>query len=417
MLIRIKHTSRYGLKRHVYQSILHRNQSDLFDWPYSQSGITIAHTPPSSIYTDKTFYDKVEKEITFRQQWLCIGRTSQVPLAGDYISGTILDNPFVVVNNGQGVYKAYSNVCRHHAALLCDDNTTGSLPPVYTNPSSPPSYRLSCPYHGWQYSTSSGTLTKAIKMKGCKDFIASKITLPKYDVDTVGPWIFLRLNAPSNSCERIIDDQPDIKEYLNLLEASDYNKDMVHVKHSKYHIKCNWKVFIDNYLDGGYHVPIAHPKLSAGLDMSTYDRTRFQNIFIQTCKSRQDDVNNSRLNAKDYPALYIYHYPNLCINRYGDWMDTNIVWPVNERECVVYFDWYVHQSYCTIDKQTIISQSLNDSHIVQLEDIMLSERVQRGLNSECYQAGRYAPELEDGEYFFHQRLYRDYLLAINHVNK
>ena len=30
------------------------------------------------------------------------------------------------------------------------------------------------------------------------------------------------------------------------------------------------QVFCDNYLDGGYHVPFAHPSLADGLDMQSY---------------------------------------------------------------------------------------------------------------------------------------------------
>ena len=39
----------------------------------------------------------------------------------------------------------------------------------------------------------------------------------------------------------------------------------------EYVMECNWKVFCDNYLDGGYHVPFAHPGLmQAGIDMKSY---------------------------------------------------------------------------------------------------------------------------------------------------
>ena len=33
---------------------------------------------------------------------------------------------------------------------------------------------------------------------------------------------------------------------------------------------CNWKVFVDNYLDGGYHVPYLHKGLDSVLDYSQY---------------------------------------------------------------------------------------------------------------------------------------------------
>ena len=37
-----------------------------------------------------------------------------------------------------------------------------------------------------------------------------------------------------------------------------------------YSFDCNWKVFVDNYLDGGYHVPHLHKGLDSVLDYSNY---------------------------------------------------------------------------------------------------------------------------------------------------
>ena len=37
-----------------------------------------------------------------------------------------------------------------------------------------------------------------------------------------------------------------------------------------YTLACNWKVFVDNYLDGGYHVPHLHKALDSVLDYSSY---------------------------------------------------------------------------------------------------------------------------------------------------
>ena len=37
-----------------------------------------------------------------------------------------------------------------------------------------------------------------------------------------------------------------------------------------YDINCNWKVFVDNYLDGGYHVPHLHKGLNSVLDYKQY---------------------------------------------------------------------------------------------------------------------------------------------------
>ena len=36
-----------------------------------------------------------------------------------------------------------------------------------------------------------------------------------------------------------------------------------------YDMKCNWKTYVDNYLEG-YHLPSAHPRLNRELDYNAY---------------------------------------------------------------------------------------------------------------------------------------------------
>ena len=36
-----------------------------------------------------------------------------------------------------------------------------------------------------------------------------------------------------------------------------------------YEVACNWKVYVDNYLEG-YHIPIVHPELFQELDYRAY---------------------------------------------------------------------------------------------------------------------------------------------------
>lgn len=39
-----------------------------------------------------------------------------------------------------------------------------------------------------------------------------------------------------------------------LLEVGMSDSSLVHITRREYVLDCNWKVFADNYLDGGYHV-------------------------------------------------------------------------------------------------------------------------------------------------------------------
>ncbi|KAF2317230.1 hypothetical protein GH714_018416 [Hevea brasiliensis] len=88
--------------------------------------------------------------------------------------------------------------------------------------------------------------------------------------------------------------------------------------------------------------------------------------------------------------------------RYGPWMDTDLVLPLGPMKCQVIFDYFV-EAYHKDDK-AFIERSLADSERVQIEDIMLCEGVQRGLESPAYCSGRYAPTVAKAMQHFHQLL-------------
>jgi choline monooxygenase len=111
-------------------------------------------------------------------------------------------------------------------------------------------------------------------------------------------------------------------------------------------------------------------------------------------------------------ALYYFLYPNFCVNRYGQWMDTNIVIPTGPRTCDVIIEWYADEE--VLQDRSTVEACIAASEQVQMEDIWLCERVQIGLESAAYRGreGRYAPTLETGEYMFHQKLHRDWERAV-----
>ncbi len=52
------------------------------------------------------------------------------------------------------------------------------------------------------------------------------------------------------------------------------------IERRDYLIDCNWKVYVDNYLEG-YHLPIAHPGLFRELDYDQYEVETFR-VLLQT---------------------------------------------------------------------------------------------------------------------------------------
>ncbi|KAM1328998.1 hypothetical protein ACFX2F_013206 [Malus domestica] len=129
----------------------------------------------------------------------------------------------------------------------------------------------------------------------------------------------------------------------------------------------------------------------------------YEKVSIQKCENGSTERKNDfdRLGSK---ALYAFVYPNFMINRYGPWMDTNLVLPLGPRKCQVRFDYFIEASLK--DDRDFIERSLKDSERVQTEDVMLCEGVQRGLESPAYNIGRYAPTVENAMHHFHCLLHR-----------
>ncbi|HSK31348.1 MAG TPA: aromatic ring-hydroxylating dioxygenase subunit alpha, partial [Candidatus Limnocylindria bacterium] len=199
-----------------------------------QSALTEASTPPSSWYTDPGFFE-FEKRSVFSASWQVIARADQVRSPGQYATGVIGHEPIVVVRGRDGALRGFFNVCRHHAAAVLP-HAEGQV------------QHIRCPYHGWTYDLAGG-LVLAPEFGGVADFDRNTMGLFPVQTEVWQGWVFVKLAGGA----------PDLEHYL----GSDLRKrfECVNVEQFQwferrlYTLHCNWKVFVDNYLDGGYHVP------------------------------------------------------------------------------------------------------------------------------------------------------------------
>jgi len=351
-----------------------------------------ARTPPGSWYTSGAFLG-AEAETVFRRNWLHVGRVDQLSHPGAFFTGTIMGQPYLVTRTDAGEIRAMFNVCAHHAAIVVAEREGRAD-------------HFVCPYHGWCYKND-GRLWKAHKVKGIQDFKARDNGLKPIQVDTLGPFVFL------NFAEEAL---PPIAEALGEsimepLEACGRQQHLRFVRRVEYEVPSNWKVFCDNYLDGGYHVPIAHPSLAAGLDEDSYTIIGVKNGTVQSVPAAAPPPGEtvSRLSGE---AKYAFAYPNFMLNRYGPWMDTNTAVPLGPDRTLVLFDYFLDEAQVReqdpdLDIEAFIASSLQASDQVQREDEHLCNIVQQGLRSRGYSAGRYVPSFEHGMHAFHRRLHSD----------
>src|SRR5207247_6361109 len=90
-----------------------------------------------------------------------------------------------------------------------------------------------------------------------------------------------------------------------------------------YELACNWKVFVDNYLDGGYHVNTIHPGLAGALDYSQYRTEISGNTAVQTSPLRTPEGGTTETGKvrTGAAAYYWWVFPNLMLNMYEGIMD------------------------------------------------------------------------------------------------
>jgi len=199
-----------------------------------------------------------------------------------------------------------------------------------------------------------------------------------------------------------------LREFLgDLVErVAPLKLDALHFHSRKeYVLECNWKVYIDNYLDGGYHVPHLHKGLNSVLDYSHYTIENGERYCLQSSPMvASDDAAVTAARTGDR-AWYFWLYPNFMMNIYEGVMDTNLVLPMGPGKCRVIFDFFFANVGPEHEEYNAASVAVSDT--VQDEDVAICESVQRGLGSRAYRAGRLSVRREAGEHLFHRLLARD----------
>ncbi|KAJ7570584.1 hypothetical protein O6H91_01G127300 [Diphasiastrum complanatum] len=358
-----------------------RAEIDKYD---SKIPIEEAVTPPSSWYTSPMIA-ALEFDLVFGRGWQAVGYASQVKEPFGFFTGSLGSVRYLVCKDKDGELHAFHNVCRHHAAPVASGFGRSAS--------------FVCPYHGWTYSLD-GKLQKATRLGGIKNFSARDFGLLPIPVSLWGPFVVINLQSKVTKSSGVENEW--LGSASSLLIKAGITASLRHVKRQDYILNCNWKVYCDNYLDGGYHVPYAHGALASGLDLNSYTTTLFERVSIQSCRSRS--VGTESAHRIGQAATYAFVYPNFMINRYGPWLDTNLVLPMSPVQCRVIFDYFLDED--KIHDEAFIKDSLEDSDQVQKEDIFLCEGVQKGLESPAYNVGRYAPKVELAMHHFHNVLYK-----------
>ncbi len=354
------------------------------------------NTIPNTWYTSPEVY-ALERDAVFARSWQMIGRRELVAQPGQFLTADIAGEPVLVVRGEDGTLRAFFNVCRHRAARVCTDECGAAT-------------KLRCHYHGWTYDLS-GNLRGVPEFDGVQNFRREDNGLPPVAVAEWGPFVWVHLTPPREPTGAAVKpgfegdrSRDQLESFLGpLVSWAESKKAFEGLKwfgRKSYDLGCNWKVYADNYLDGGYHVNTVHPALAGALDYKEYRTVCDGNTVIQSAPTKPSEGDTGRTRTGD--AAYWWLYPNFMLNAYAGVMDTNLVLPLGVDRCRVVFEFYFADSV----PDDVKRQSIEVAEQVQAEDIGVCEEVQRNLSSRSYTTGRFSVKRENGGHWFHQKLGR-----------
>jgi choline monooxygenase len=319
-----------------------------------------------------------DRRAVFARGWQLLARADQLADTGDYVVGEIAGVPLLLVRGDDGRLRALHNVCRHRAGPLALCDGRGAR-------------RLRCHYHGWSYGLD-GRLLSATEMEDARDFDVASIRLPEAHIAEWRGLVFAALDPVAPLAETLA----EVDARLGSRSLEDY----AFHRHYAYDMACDWKVYIDNYLEG-YHVPHIHPELNRILDYREYV------VEPARWNSRQHSpLASDEALYGEGEALYWFVWPNTLLNVLPDRMQTNRVTPLEPGRCRVTFDYFYPAGTPEVESRHAQDHAFSD--LVQRQDVDMCEIVQRGLQSGSYRSGRLNPKRENGVHHFHELLREAY---------
>jgi choline monooxygenase len=359
------------------------------DLPLFEPNIAHASTLPALLYFDAATYER-EKVRLFSSTWQLVGHVHQVAQAGDYFTFDLVGEPLLVVRGDDRQLRGFYNVCRHRAGHPASGCGNRKL--------------FRCGYHGWTYRLD-GALLVTPEFEGVEDFDPAEFGLAPVRLEEWFNLIFVNLDPEARPLSESLGELPEQAEKFDF-------RNMKFFQRRAYEMACNWKTYIDNYLEG-YHVPSVHPSLNREIDYGSYTvepNPQYVRQWTPIRGAQSGDTTPRRYEnaGQNLTADYFWVFPNWMLNCYPDNVSVNLILPLGPERTLAIFEWYLREKDLGGEAAR---KALEFSHEIQVEDIAICEIVQKNLHSRSYHSGRYSVKQEKGVHAFHQ-LYRELMPGV-----
>lgn len=182
-----------------------------------------------------------EKAAIFDRCWLYLGHESEVSQPNDFKSRLVGGRSMLLTRDGDGELRAFMNTCPHRGAEVCREEDGNAK-------------RFTCFYHGWTFGNDGRLLTLPDEEAYGQAFDKSRLDLkPVPRFESYRGFVFVAFDPEIIG---LVEYLGNACEYVDLV--ADHAASMEVIGGSqKYSIRANWKLLVENSIDG-YHAATTH---------------------------------------------------------------------------------------------------------------------------------------------------------------
>jgi carnitine monooxygenase subunit len=332
---------------------------------------TGTRTIPWSWYVDPAAL-QVEQERIFRRYWQYVARTDEIAEPSSYHTTRAGNVPVLLVRDGEGVLRAFVNVCRHRGSIVCKGSGKRET--------------LQCPYHAWTYGLD-GQLIAAPRAER-EGGLEEGLGLVQLQLETWGPFVFVNPDPEAPPLAEFLEDVPE-----QIADAGIDLENLRFLTRAESEYEANWKICTENFLEC-YHCPVAHPGFSGVMDVSP------DGYLLETSRWRAAQYSPPRTEPRGAydpsgeveRGQFHFVFPNTVVNVMPGRPNLSIgpIVPLAPERTYRFLDYFV----ATDASEAWVEEMLAFDAQVGTEDRMLVERVQAGVRSGIIEDGRLLPSSE-----------------------
>ena len=205
---------------------------------------------PREAYVGQEWFEW-ERQALFGRTWSFAGPASEIGPRG-YLAADAGAHRMFVLRDDDGTLRAFHNLCRHRGTELLEG--AGRLPPA----------GIVCPYHRWTYDLDGALRAVPMQRRCFPDLDRAAHRLFAAAVGELRGMLFVH----PDPCA-------DFPEWKTDLDSVAWPHELAHMTALPavtYEMRCNWKVFVENAIDG-YHLAYLHDRTLGGppVDRNVWD--------------------------------------------------------------------------------------------------------------------------------------------------